>query len=275
MPFTSDKLAVKEFWNSQSCGEVYTRGDTPQAALERQAAERYRLEPNIPVFAGFDDAPGRDVLEIGVGMGADHLEWAKRGPRSLTGIDLTERAVAFTKARLEYYGLQSDVRAGDAENLPFADNSFDIVYSYGVLHHSPDTAQCLREVRRVLRPGGSARIMIYHRRSMVGYMLWARYALAAGRPWLSLTEIYAQHLESPGTKAFSVAEARAMLAGFSSLEIETPVGFGDLLMGEVGQRHRGALLSAAKRLYPRWLVRMALPNHGLGMLIRARKDAGK
>ena len=95
-------------------------------------------------------------------MGADHLEWARSSPRSLTGIDLTDRAIQFTQERLGFYSLYSDLRVADAENLPFSDNSFDIVYSYGVLHHSPDTAQAIREVHRVLRPGGSARIMIYH-----------------------------------------------------------------------------------------------------------------
>ena len=87
-------------------------------------------------------------------MGADHLEWAKSGPRSLTGIDLTARAFEFTRTRLAYRRLESNVLMADAETLPFADNSFDLVYSYGVLHHTPDTVQGIGEVYRVLRPVG-------------------------------------------------------------------------------------------------------------------------
>jgi ubiquinone/menaquinone biosynthesis C-methylase UbiE len=265
------KESVREFWNAKSCGEVYAEGESPAARLEKQALERYTLEPWIFGFAAFGDGRGRDVLEIGVGMGADHLEWAKSGPRSLTGIDLTERAIEFTAERVACYGLKSELRVADAERLPFPNNSFDIVYSYGVLHHSPDTAQAIREVYRVLRPGGSARIMIYHTRSLVGYMLWLRYGLLAGKPFRSLREIYAQHLESPGTKAFSEAEARAMLAAFSSAELAIKLGPGDLLEGAVGQRHRGAMLSAAKSLWPRWFIRKFLGGHGLGMLITAVK----
>jgi len=239
--------------------------------LERQAQARYELEPDLQAFAKFPEGRGKDVLEIGVGMGADHLEWAKSGPRSLTGIDLTHRAVEFTEARLSLYGCSSHVRVGDAEALPFADNSFDLVFSYGVLHHTPDTAQAIREVHRVLRPGGVGRVMIYHRHCLVGYMLWARYGLFAGRPFRSLADIYDHHLESPGTKAFTVGEARQMFSDFCTVAVDIKLGLGDLLQGAVGQRHRGGLLTVAKRLWPRWFIKRFLGNHGMSMLIEAVK----
>ena len=113
--------------------------------------------------------------------------------------------------------------------------------------------------------------MVYHSHSMVGYMLWARYALLAGRPWRSLADLYAHHLESPGTKAYTVAEAQALLAGFSRVKAWSQLSFGDLLEGAVGQRHRGPLLSTAKRVYPRALIRRFLKGHGLYLLIDAQK----
>lgn len=265
------KQSVRDFWNTQSCGEVYAEGDSPAARLEQQARERFALEPVIHRFADFPSGRGKHVLEIGVGMGADHLEWAKSQPASLTGVDLTPRAIEFCEQRLALYNLRSDLRVADAENLPFRDNSFDIVYSYGVLHHSPDTAQAIREVGRVLRPGGIARIMIYHSPSVVGYMLWMRYALLAGKPFRSLREIYARHLESPGTQAFSESEARAMFSGFTSVNTQIVLGPGDLLLGAVGQRHRGLMLRTAKALWPRWFIRAFMKNHGLGILITGVK----
>jgi len=265
------KASVRDFWNAKSCGEVYAEGDSPAARLEQQARERYQLEPGIPAFAGFTDAPGKDVLEIGVGMGADHLEWARHRPRSLTGIDLTPRAIEFTAQRLALHNLHSNLRVADAEDLPFADNSFDLVYSWGVLHHSPDTSLAIREAWRVLRPGGSARVLIYHSRSLVGYMLWLRYGLLAGRPLRALRDIYSNHLESPGTKAFTIAEAREMFRPFSSVSIRTELGPGDLLQGAVGQRHRGLALNVARALWPRWVIRTLLKRHGLSMLITAVK----
>jgi SAM-dependent methyltransferase len=267
----ASKSSVRDFWERASCGEVYAVGSSTQAQYDAHAAARYALEPYLPPFARFPDGAGRDVLEIGVGMGADHLEWAKYIPRSLTGIDLTPRAVAHTQRRLADQGYESHLEVGDAERLAFKDNSFDIVYSWGVLHHSPDTARAVSEVYRVLRPGGIARVMIYHHWSLVGYMLWIRYALLAARPWRPLQSIYAEHLESPGTKAYSIADARVLFGAFSRVEAKSVFSFGDLLQGAVGQRHRGWLLTIAKGLWPRWLLRRLLPNHGLVLLIEAFK----
>lgn len=266
------KEAVRAFWNDAPCGEVYAGGGGDVCErLRTQARARSVLEPYIRDFARFADAFGRDVLEVGVGMGADHAELARARPRSLSGIDLTPRAIEFTRARLACEGLASQVEVADAEALPFPDASFDLVYSWGVLHHSPDTARALREVHRVLRPGGTARIMIYHKWSLVGYMLWIRYALLAGRPSRPVADVYAHHLERPGTKAFTVEEARAMVSGFRRVTVRSQLSFGDLLEGAVGQRHGGVLLRAAKAVWPRWWLRRAFARHGLMLLIEGEK----
>lgn len=129
----------------------------------------------------------------------------------------------------------------------------------------------MSEVHRVLRPGGRARVMIYHRRSLVGTMLWLRYGLLKGRLRLPLAQVYGAHMESPGTKAYSVEEARALFAQFSAVNVTVQLSFGDLLEGDVGQRHGGPLLSLAKRLWPRALIRRWLSGRGLYLLINAVK----
>jgi ubiquinone/menaquinone biosynthesis C-methylase UbiE len=267
---TSKRAEVREFWNKGSCGEVYAQGRTGEQGFHMHADMRYRLEPYIREFACFGEGSGRDVLEIGVGMGADHVEWAKSGPSRLAGIDLTPRAVAWTAQRMATYGFPAEVREADAEHLPFPDGSFDIVYSWGVLHCSPDTARAFREAHRVLRPGGTLRAMIYHRPSVVGLLLWVRFGLLAGRPGRSLSDVYAHHLESPGTKGYTVAEARHLVAEFSASTVCRKVSFGDLLQGEVGQRYRGRALALAKRFWPRPVIRR-LPALGLYLLIEATK----
>ena len=117
-------------------------------------------------FAEFPKFKGKRTLEIGVGLGADHQKLAEHGA-ILSGIDLTPRAINHTKRRFELMGLNSQLQIADAENLPFEDNSFDAVYSWGVLHHSPDTQKAVNEVYRILKPGGLAKIMIYNKHSLI------------------------------------------------------------------------------------------------------------
>lgn len=90
------------------------------------------------MLACFAEHEGTKVLEVGVGLGADHQRWAEADVE-LYDCDLTERAVEFTKGRLALFELKSDLRVADAEQLPYGDEEFDVVYSWGVLHHSPDT----------------------------------------------------------------------------------------------------------------------------------------
>jgi ubiquinone/menaquinone biosynthesis C-methylase UbiE len=104
------------------------------------------------------------VLEVGCGLGTDGARFAKAGA-NYTGIDLTDAAVDLAKRRFEIFQLPGKFHVADAEHLDFPDNSFDIVYSHGVLHHTPDTAAAVREIHRVLRPGGKAVVMLYHRDS--------------------------------------------------------------------------------------------------------------
>jgi len=267
------KTDVQSFWNAGSCGETYAQGQTEAEQYATQAAERYKLEPYIHPFARFEEGTGKDVLELGVGMGADHQEWAQAQPKSLTGVDLTDRAIAHTQKRLDLAGLTSTLQQSSSNPLPFSDETFDIVYSWGVIHHSPDTPELAAEICRVLRTGGVARIMIYHTWSLTGLMLWARYGLLRGRPLTPMQEIYATYLESPGTKAYTKQEARKMFlaAGFSDVKIHIQLGHGDLLEGDVGQRHRGRLLTVAKALWPAWFFKVFTPFLGLYLMIEAKK----
>lgn len=265
-----EKAAVASFWDDASCGEeLYLEWPTIEG-YRQQAEVRYRLEPYIETFADFANSSGRKILEIGVGLGADHQQFAEAGAE-LFGCDLTPRAVEHTRRRFQLLGLKSVLRQADAEALPYDDASFDLVYSWGVLHHSPDTPAAVNEVHRVLKAGGRAKVMIYHKYSLVGYMLWLRYGLGAFKPTTSLQEIYSRYLESPGTKAYSVAEAHRLFQRFSSVTIRTVLTHADLLTSAAGQRHEGTLLTIARLLWPRWFLKHAFASHGLFMLVDAVK----
>lgn len=266
----SEKQVVHDFWNAASCGEALYLDAAAADRYQLQARIRYELEPYIPCFADFAGSNGKRVLEIGVGLGADHQRFAEAGA-ALSGIDLTERAIEHTRKRFQTLGLKSQLAVGDAESLPFPADSFDVVYSWGVLHHSPDTPRAISEVHRVLAPGGVARIMIYHTWSMIGLMLWTRYALLRFQPWRSLKSLYSEHLESPGTKAYTVAEAKELFKDFRDVSIRTVLTHGDLLSSKAGQRHRGHLLTLARQIWPRRLIKRFAPWAGLFMLIEAHK----
>ena len=264
---------VKDFWNAESCGERYAIGKDDKEKFHAEKVSRYKLEPYLESFAEFENFRGLDVLEIGVGFGSDHSQIAEQKPKTLTGVDLTERAIGNTKTRFKVLGLKSLLHTENAEALSFDSNSFDAVYSWGVLHHSPNTEKCFEEVWRVLRPNGFAKIMIYHKNSPTGWMLWTKYALLKGRPLKKMSEIYSEYLESPGTKAYTVNEAKKLTRVFSKSEIKVQLAHGDLLEGDVGARHKGLMLSVAKILYPRLLIKglaKVLPI-GLYLMITVRK----
>ena len=115
------------------------------------------------------------------------------------------------------------------------------------------------------------KIMIYNKYSLVGFMLWFRYALLSGKPLTSLDAIYAKWLESPGTKAYSESDARVLFRKFNEVSIQIQLSHGDLLTSQAGQRHQGSLLNIARLIWPRWLITKACRRNGLFMLIDATK----
>ena len=261
------KSEVREFWDADPCGTRYLEGNED---FEAHARARYALEPFIPEFAGFKNARGLRVLEIGVGMGADYLEWLRAGAEA-SGVDLSPASIERAQRRCELAGYRPQLRVADAEHLPFPDSSFDIVYSYGVMHHSPQTAQCVREAWRVLKPGGQARIMVYHHPSLTAAMLWLRYGLWRGK---SLRQTAYDHLESPGTKTYTEAEARALMVGFREIETRLEFSPGDLLLSKPSARFQSAFYRLIWGLYPRTLLQATLGRRWrLFLLITATKDA--
>lgn len=123
----------------------------------------------------------KEVLEVGCGLGGHSEQLSKRGA-NLSAIDLAPMSVAFTKRRLKMKKLQATVLEADCESLPFPDNYFDYVWSWGVIHHSPNTKECAKEINRVLKPGGELRIMLYHQNSLYWFVnVFLRYGVLQGK----------------------------------------------------------------------------------------------
>src|SRR2546430_1181028 len=159
------KERVRAFWQAHPCGTKFSDAEIgTREFFARIEAHRYAKEWHIPEAADFAGARGLRVLEIGCGLGTDGAQFAKAGA-DYAGVDLTDTAIELARKHFELLGLRGDFRTADAENLDFGDETFDLVYSHGVLHHTPDTAGAVREIHRVLKPGGRAMVMLYHRGS--------------------------------------------------------------------------------------------------------------
>jgi ubiquinone/menaquinone biosynthesis C-methylase UbiE len=164
------KTRVHDFWQANPCGAKFADAEIGSReffdAVERH---RYRTESHIPKVIDFARWRDRDVIEVGCGLGTDAVNFARHGAR-YAGVDLTEASIALVEKRFALEGLSARLRVADAEALPFADESFDLFYSHGVLHHTPDTPRAIDEARRVLRPGGTAMVMLYHKSSYNYYV---------------------------------------------------------------------------------------------------------
>jgi ubiquinone/menaquinone biosynthesis C-methylase UbiE len=213
-----------------------------------------------------DLVSGKQVLEIGCGMGT-HAEMLLRNGARLTAIDQTALAAESTRRRLELKQLDARVLQQDAENLSLPDRSFDVVWTWGVIHHSSYTEQCVSEISRVLRPGGRLMMMVYYRPSLVVYLHCGlvRGVLLGQLLRQSLHQIYVNATDGFYARVFSKSELRALLAPqFHSLQI-TVVG----LKAELYPIPRNSLKIALERMTPDWLARAILGKFGSMVVVEA------
>lgn len=227
----NEKLRAREQWGEDPCGAVH--GDAHEFGTREffDAVEKHRYTeyaPWMPSVMGFNDFAGARLLEVGCGMGSDLLQFA-RGGAQCTGVDLTPRSIEISRKRFEVYGEHGDFVLTDCEHLSFNDESFDVAYSNGVLHHTPDTAGAVREIHRVLRPGGTARVMLYNRHSL---NYWGEMILRRGviggeffsghspQDIMSRWVEFNEHGGRPLVKVYSRKQAARLFEMFSEIKTE-------------------------------------------------------
>jgi SAM-dependent methyltransferase len=276
----------REFWTKYQPGFRATPAEVGTERFFREVEQdRYALEPHIPEVVRFADWRDRDVLDAGCGIGTDAAQFARAGAR-YTGLDFSPTALDLARRRFELAALEGAFVQGSVTELPFGDRSFDLVYSNGVIHHVPETERAVREFHRVLRPGGTALVMVYHRssfnyrftilvlrRSLAGLLLvpgasaaistltrespellegHRRLLAAHGLRYLRDPQLFLSHnTDGPGnplSKVFTRADARRLFDGFA--DVRTTVRYLNLRSYPGGRRLARTRL--ARRLQRRW-----------------------
>ena len=223
------KDEVQNQWNNNPCGSHYVKKASAHTLDWFLEAERYRYgeyAPWMPAVMEFSQHAGEEVLEIGGGMGTDLAQFARHGART-TDLDLSAGHLTFAHENFGLRGLKGNFVHHDAERLPFDDGRFDLVYSNGVIHHTPNTVQVIGEIHRVLKPGGQAIVMVYAENSL---HYWGRlvYALGLAKGMLehcSMGEIMSRHVEltttgaRPLVKVYTKARLRDMFAAFADVRV--------------------------------------------------------
>ena len=208
---------VRDFWDRRPCNIRHSpRPVGTREYFDEVEARKYFVEPHIPRFARFDRWRGKRVLEIGCGIGTDTISFARHGA-TVTALELSPKSLEVAAARAEVYGLSDRITfyCGSAEELSrfLPAETYDLVYSFGVIHHTPNPGRVLEGMRRYVRPGGTLKVMVYNRCSWKVFWILVKYG--GGRFWRR-EELVARHSEAqtgcPVTYTFSRAGVRSVLA---------------------------------------------------------------
>lgn len=228
---TSDsyKDEVQAQWDQDPCGSHYVKNAETHTLEWYQEAEAYRYgiyAPWMREVMEFDLHVGEEVLEVGGGMGADLAQFARAGAH-VTDLDLSSGHLSHAMENFRLRGLKGKFVHHDAEDIPFADNTFDVVYTNGVIHHTPNTSRVVAEIYRVLKPGGKAIIMVYAENSL---HYWVQLVFKLGLlngllARYSMGEIMSRHVEistsdqRPLVKVYTGRRLKQMFRSFTDVTV--------------------------------------------------------
>jgi SAM-dependent methyltransferase len=215
--FTNKSVAdVQQYWDARPCNIRHsTKPIGSKEYFDEVEARKYLVEPHIPAFADFERWRDKRVLEVGCGIGTDSINFARAGAR-LTAVELSGESLRIAAERAEVMGVADRIRfvQANAEELTSAidDGPYDLVYSFGVVHHTPHPEKALAEIRALVASGGTLKLMVYHRRSWK--VFWIVAGQGRGRFWKT-DELVAEHSEAqtgcPVTFSYTRRQGRALV----------------------------------------------------------------
>lgn len=219
---------MRTYWDQRPCNIRHSpRPVGTREYFDEVEARKYFVEPHIPRFADFERWRGKKVLEIGCGIGTDTVNFARHGA-TVTAVDLSPQSVKIAAQRVEVFGLGERVRlySGSAEELTsfLPLDTYDLIYSFGVIHHTPHPERVLEQMRCYVRPGTTVKVMVYHRHSWK--VLWILMGYGRGQFW-RLRELVAEHSEAqtgcPVTYTYTRRQGRKLLESFGFRVVDISV----------------------------------------------------
>jgi SAM-dependent methyltransferase len=197
---------VRDYWN-RHIHDLDVTTHPPGSVGFFADLDQYHFEKlhHLPKLIDFDGYRGKRVLDVGCGAGTDLMRFA-RGGASVSGVDISSSAIELARANFAQQGLAADLREADGEHLPFADETFDLVFAHGVVQYTPDGRALVEECRRVLKAGGEAVFQVYNRISWLN-------ALS------KIMKVPLEHEDAPVLRKYSAAEFRGLLGGFREVRI--------------------------------------------------------
>lgn len=234
---------IRDYWNTRIHDLEITEHPVGSPGFFADL-DQYHFEKlhHLLRLVDFDGYVGRQVLEVGCGAGTDLVRFA-RGGAVVTGVDLAPSAVALARTNFEQQGLVADLREANGEALPFADETFDLVYAHGVVQYAADDRGLVTECRRVLKPGGEAIFQVYNRISWLNFLSM-------------VMKVGLEHEDAPALRKYSIGEFEDLLRGFREVRL-VPERFpvkSRLHGGLKGALYNGAFVGTFN-LLPRRLVR--------------------
>ena len=200
----------KAFWNHRPCNINHSKKPFgTREYFDEVEAKKYFVENHIPEFADFASWQGKHVLEIGCGIGTDAVNFAKNGAH-YTGVDLSDKSLDISRERFKVYGLDGTFLCANAERLTdyLKERKYDLIYSFGVIHHSPNPDKIIEEVKKLLKPGGTFKMMVYAKNS------WKKAMIDGGY------EQYEAQKDVPVAFTYTQDEIHKLLPGFEQVQIK-------------------------------------------------------
>lgn len=207
---------VNEYWNARPCNIRHSAKPVgSREYFDEVEARKYFVESHIPRFAGFERWRGKRVLEIGCGIGTDTISFARAGAQ-VTAVDLTEKSLEVARQRARVFGLDDRITFLQANAERLSDfvgvEPYDLIYSFGVIHHTPHPDRVLDQIRKFVAPESTVKIMVYNRWSWK--VLWILFVYGKGQFW-KLNQLIAEYSEAqtgcPVTYSYSRSDGRQWL----------------------------------------------------------------